>query len=155
MDNDSAVQSLIMELGSLLDPAMIDYYEEDSCWVVGVTEDVSIQIVHNHELQALLLVLNLGPAPEANADEVHQMLLKLTYVMAEKGGPVAGLDAEDNAVLMGRAPLDGLTVQQLASDLEYFATQQAAWSRVLLDMGAGDGGATDSARQSQEGVMRV
>ena len=136
-DRDPALE-LIEELGPILDPLSIDYDDAGRAWQIALSEEVTVEISHDPDRGQFLLVVPLPALPEGAEREAQQMLLRYTFAMAGRNGPMAGMDETGRAVLIGRVGLAGLDVQRLVASCQAIAAAHGAWGEAFA-MAAGDG----------------
>jgi len=131
MSDKATAENLFRDLGPLLDPAAIVYDEAESRWAVVIDQTTRIDVGYGDGAEQLVFALDLGPVPDQTADQVHELLLRFSYVWRETGGLYGALDAEGRATLMYTCAVQGLDVQRLQTLLRNLLDHRRLWADLI------------------------
>ena len=154
MDEKTIAERLFQELGPVLEPASIIYDAEAAQWAVVLEDGVQIDVGHDAESGLLVFALGLGGVPDSSAEQVHEMLLRFSFVWRETGGLHAALDADGKGVLMFKHPLEDLDLQRLQSLIQNLAAHRSLWAELIANSEK-EGSAPDIENSAPFGGVRV
>ena len=92
MSSEERLQALVQEVGPLLDPEGIAWFEDEASWAIVIDEHTQIDLIHDPDHDRLVCNCDLGPIPTERQPRVHEMLLRLNYLWQDTGGLRGALD---------------------------------------------------------------
>lgn len=125
------ISTLLEDAGALLEPAVIALVPDDGTWTVGFDDESVVAIVAAEALDELVFIVGLGTVPADAAAQVHEWLLRASYLWQETGGVQAAIDDRGEAVLIYRRARSGLDAGRLAGLLANLRAQRTAWRALM------------------------
>ena len=138
--SDNPAFDLMTELGPVLDPAQIVYFEDQATWRILLDEKSLLDLVYEARTGQFVFEVGLGPIPEEKQSTIHELLLRFSYLWKKNGGVFVALDDEGEGVLMFRSALADLDVTRLQALIGNLLDLASRWQELISEevVSAGD-----------------
>lgn len=125
------IKQLIAEVGPILDPLEIRWYEEQTAWLLVFSEQNQIEIAYDELMNRVVFSVDLGPARDDSGEDLYWLLLRVGYLWRENGGIRMAMDGEDHVAMLFEHPADSLDIARLQLFLTNFAAQAEQWRELI------------------------
>ena len=128
------LQTLISEIGPLIDGIEAIDQEGEDYWLFSFGEDTVLQIQHDEEARKLVIFADLGVPSEEHQLPIYEAILSFNYLWSETGGvrmAIAGPGGAVSQVLdLFTLDLDGST---LGTVIENFLDKAMYWREFIAN----------------------
>lgn len=125
------IQHLMQEVGPLLEPLEIRWFEEPSTWIVAFSEDTQVEVAFDDTMNRVVFSVDLGPARDDSGEDLYWLLLRVGYLWRENGGIRMAIDGEDHVAMLFEHPVDCLDIGRLQLFLKNLASQAEQWRELI------------------------
>ena len=139
MSERERLQTLMSEIGPLIDGIEAIDQEDDDFWLFALGDNVVLQIQHDEEARKLVFSTELGTPPTERRLEAYEALLAFNYLWLETGGVRMAIESPGGEVtqVMDLFTLD-LDISTLATVIQNFREKAIHWRGYLANFPAGD-----------------
>jgi Tir chaperone family protein CesT len=146
MATPDQIESLMAEVGPLLDPLEVASFPEESVWSVQIDEDILLLIDFDVAQDKLVLNCDVGQPPHGDRSRLYELMLNYNFHWDQTGGARLAVDAPGgNVVLIFDVPADELEITGFAAILENFTETARNWRQIVMSPPAEDASAFDVA----------
>ncbi len=126
-------EALMEELGPVLDPLSLTYYQGKATWSVQIDEDTELLVDFVAAQGTFVLSCELGAPPAGDRFTLYELLLRYNYHWNETGAGRMALDANGgNIVFLFERSAHAIDVTQLTSALQTFHDAALGWRALVL-----------------------
>lgn len=132
MTTAETIESLMAEMGPVLDPLLIESFSDPACWGVLLDEETPVLVDLDEQAGMLMLSIEVVVPTEMGRPRLYEQLLLHNHRWEQQGGLRMALDQPGgNVVLMQDLAIEGLDVTRLCSALTAFAASAKALREVM------------------------
>jgi hypothetical protein len=134
----AGLESLMAEIGPLMELAEISWFEAQELWTLGVDEQTVLFADWVEERQSVCLSAEVGKPAAGDAAALHVLLLRYNAQWRETGGVRMALDGADGVIMSVELPAGTLDLPQLQGTLTAFLDMLRAWRELIARPPGGD-----------------
>ncbi len=133
-----AVQLAMNSVGPLADLLVVDEYEAERLWHIGVDENTELFAELAEERDTLVLSIELGEPTEPAA--LYELGFRYAHVFENNDGARLTLDDQEGSMwIVSEIGATSLTPEKLAAAIRAAAVRAAAWREIVKGARAADG----------------
>jgi hypothetical protein len=126
------IETLMSDVGPVLDPLAIDAMPEAKCWGIAMEEDLSVLVEFDEQKNCLVLSSELGAPAPGDRTALYELLLQLNYHWNATGGNRMAVNGPGGDIVqMYELGADNLDATQLSAVLKTFSEVAKAWRQVV------------------------
>lgn len=126
------IDSLLKEIGPVLDPLSIEAFPQHRCWGLLLDEATSLLIDLDEEAHKLILSHEVGTPAQGDRFRLYELMLLHNHQWDATGGRRLAIDeAGGGVVLLQDVAIQGLDVVRLCAVIEAFAEAARGWRQIV------------------------
>ena len=128
------IESLMRQVGPILDPFGIVEYPSEKAWGIQIDEETSVLIDFDEDQGKLVISCDVGRPIAGDRSQLYELLLRSNYNWNKTGGSKLAVDSADgNIVLIFDCFCGNLDGPEFSSTLARFADAAQAWRRAISE----------------------
>ena len=126
------VESLMEQLGPVLDPLEIVGFPDQSVWGLQIDEETRLFVDYDNQYNKLVVSCDLGAPTSNDRARLYELFLQSNYTWQATGGTRLAIDSPGgNVILLVDLSPDNLTVNDFSKMLAGFSRSAQTWKEII------------------------